>query len=866
MKKFFFIILLFMYAFPAVARHVAGGELFYEYLGPAGSGGSNYRISLRLFRDCNSSGPLLQNENVIVGIYSNATNSNVGSLPLPRVSQINTLLLNTAAFPCLVGNVNVCYEVAIYSSVISLPDNVAGYTLSRTGCCRIDNITNLSVATSVGSNYVTKIPGTNSLPSGHNSSPQFNVRDTALVCANKKFSLDFGALDSDGDSLSYSFCQAFAASGGSNNLPPAAILNLIPLPYASPFSGEFPLGDKVTINSGNGIINGIAPEEGQYVVNVCITEWRNGNAIAEHRKDFILKVQNCDFVEADLPDQIIQCKDSVVHFENGSMSSAITAYRWTFGDNTNNFSTNPMVDYHYADTGRYIARLTVNGPQGCVGEDSTLVLVYPGFTPAFSITGSCYLNPFQFNDQTNARYGFVNSWRWNLGDESTLADTPRIQNPGYKYAIPSTKNIRLIVTSSKGCMDTVNKTLVVADKPQLLLPFKDTLICDIDTLAIPIGNTGIISWLPNRNILFANTARPLVFPKDTTRYIVTVNDNGCINTDTVTVNVLPFITVQLGNDSLICRTDTIRLRPVSHALQYRWTASSGATVSSIKNPLVQPLVNTKYYVTANLGKCEDKDSVTIKVIPYPTAKVGPDTVICFGNRIQLRSTVVGSAFTWTPTNSLVNANIASPIAGPSRTTAYVLRVTDTLGCTKAVTDTIIVTVAPPVMANAGRDTIALPGQAIQMEATGGSRYIWSPETGLNDPSIFNPTSTLDADIDSVTYRVRVFDVNGCYSEDDVTIRVYNTGPAIFVPSAFTPNGDGKNDVLKPVTVGISKLNYFRIFNRWGQLLYTTSELGKGWNGTYKGALQPSNTYVFATEGADYTGKIIFRKGTVVLIR
>jgi gliding motility-associated-like protein len=385
-------------------------------------------------------------------------------------------------------------------------------------------------------------------------------------------------------------------------------------------------------------------------------------------------------------------------------------------------------------------------------------------------------------------------------------------------------------------------------------------------LKIPVNNSGVFSWQPNKNILFPNTSSPVVFPKDTTKYIVTLNDNGCVNSDTVTVNVLAFITVDLGNDTLVCKTDAVRLHPVSDALSYHWTASSGEIVSSVKYPLVTPLVNTKYYVTANLGKCQDRDSVMVKVVPYPVAVLGADTTICAGTRIQLRSKIIGSAFSWSPTGSLLNPNFPSPIAGPSKTTGYILRVTDTIGCNKAMSDTIIVTVAPVVIAHAGKDTIALPGQTIQLLATGGVRYEWTPAFGLNDPSVSNPIATIDPDTDSIQYRVRVYDNNGCYADDVIMVRVYRTGPEIFVPSAFTPNGDGKNDILRPITVGISQLHYFRIYNRWGQLLFSTTELGKGWNGQFNGAPQPANTYVYSTEGADYTGKIIYRKGTVVLIR
>lgn len=866
MKKFFFISLFAISFLPAVARHVAGGELFYEYLGDAGGGNSQYRITLRLFRDCASSGPLLQAESVTVGIFSNDNNALAVSLPLVLAGPIRVISLNTGNFPCLVGSVNVCYEIGIYTNTVILPDNTDGYTLSRTGCCRIDYISNLSVARNVGSNYVTRIPGTKSLPSGHNNSPQFNIRDTALVCATKKFTLDFGATDPDGDSLSYTFCEAYTAPSGANNTAPNRTLTLFPLPYAAPYSGSAPLGGSVTIDPGTGIINGIAPPEGQYVVNVCVTEWRNGIAISQHRKDFILKVQNCDFIEAILPDRIIQCKDSIVHFENQSTSSSITSYLWTFGDNTSNTSSDPMVDYPYADTGRYIARLTVTGPQGCIGSDSTEVLVYPGFKSDWRVLGSCVLNPYQFNDLTTSKYGTVNSWRWRFGDETNDADSSTKKDPLYKYTTTSSKEIGLVVGDSRGCIDSLVRTIMIADKPLLQLPFKDTLICSIDTLAIPVLNSGNFSWLPNRNILFSNTARPLVFPKDTTRYIVTVSDNGCVNSDTVTVNVLPFIKVTLGRDTVICATDSVQLRPVSQALNYQWSSSAGNPISSIKYPVVQPQGNTSYYVTANLGKCQDRDTIQIRTVPYPVANAGNDTAICFGARIQLHGTVTGSSVSWTPASSLINPKDPSPLAGPTHSTAYVLQVTDTLGCRKAVTDTLLVRVSLPIIANAGNDTAVLPSQPLQLRATGGSRYSWSPEYGLSDPSIATPVATLDAAIDSIRYRVRVSDDTGCFADDEVLVRVYQTGADILVPSAFTPNGDGKNDLLRPLTVGISQLRYFRIYNRWGQLLFTTTELGKGWDGIYNGTAQPANTYVFATEGIDYTGKTIFRKGTIVLIR
>ncbi|MCW3087586.1 MAG: cell surface protein, partial [Sediminibacterium sp.] len=183
-----------------------------------------------------------------------------------------------------------------------------------------------------------------------------------------------------------------------------------------------------------------------------------------------------------------------------------------------------------------------------------------------------------------------------------------------------------------------------------------------------------------------------------------------------------------------------------------------------------------------------------------------------------------------------------------------------------VRDTMIITVSPPVLANAGRDTAILPSQPLQLNATGGSRYTWSPEWGMNDPSISNPVVILDDPSDSITYRVRVYSSEGCYADDDIIVRFYRSEPEILVPSAFTPNSDGKNDILRPITLGITTLHYFRVYNRWGQLLYTSTETGTGWDGTHNGVKQPGGAYVYTAEGKDFRGKTIYRKGTAVLIR
>ncbi|HEU0064453.1 MAG TPA: gliding motility-associated C-terminal domain-containing protein, partial [Flavisolibacter sp.] len=139
---------------------------------------------------------------------------------------------------------------------------------------------------------------------------------------------------------------------------------------------------------------------------------------------------------------------------------------------------------------------------------------------------------------------------------------------------------------------------------------------------------------------------------------------------------------------------------------------------------------------------------------------------------------------------------------------------------------------------------------------------WSPGIGLNNSFIKNPLATLNSDI---TYVVTGRTAEGCEASDDISIKVFAQAN-LFVPTAFTPNGDGLNDVLKVIPVGIKELKFFNVYNRWGELVFTTKDYMKGWDGKVSGMLQGTFTFVWIAEGIDYKGNTIMRKGTVTLIR
>ena len=877
MKKWFLILLVSVCFSTAHASHISGGEMYYTYLGksPTNTNKLRYAITLLLFKDTTVTGPTVAtlSSNYNISVYRGDNNTLVGNYVMSRKSY-DFMKLSTYD-KCLSSFPRVEFAVSAYEVVVDLDPNASGYFASHSQCCRVSGVLNMN-SNSVGISYWVKIPGSDSNPfAPDNSSATFLKKDTILVCVSSPLQLDFSAVDPDKDSLVYSFAPGYIGAGPPPNqlpiqsdTPPFATVS-----YFGGFSFNRPFGNTSTqINAKTGLVTGIAPAiTGIYLLAVRVEEYRKGVKISEHQKEFQVKVENCSITAAEVKPQYISCDGFTLKFENESTSPSVAGYLWNFGDGKS--SPSPTPTHTYADTGTYVLKLVVTSTGGCQDSATSIVKVYPTFKTDFSITGTCLLNNYAFKDLTSSKYGIVNSWRWSFGDTGSTADSATTKDAVWKYNTAQKSTVTLISTNNKGCIDTLTKQIDILDKPRIDLPFKDTLICSNDTLPLKavISNTTTINWVPNNNanklrIVGASTANPTVYPNDSTKYYVTVKDNGCTATDSVMVNVLQFIKVDLKTDSTVCRGDSFALAPTSFALSYLWRSSNGEVVDAVKNPIVKPVSNTRYFVMANLGKCQDKDSILIKVIATPEVNATLDTTICFGTTLPLQATISASKFTWSPISSLTGFNTLQPVAKPIGSTTYVIAVSDTLGCPKIVTDTIRVTVVPRIIPNAGIDTIAVIGRPMQLGASGGLSYLWTPSTFLNDPQIANPVFTGTAGTDSVVYTVRVFTQAGCYAEDNVTVTVFNGIANIWVPSGFTPNKDGKNDILKPITKGIKQLIQFNVFNRWGQLIYTTNRMGEGWDGTYKGEFQPSGAYVYEAVGIDYADKKVYTKGTSVIIR
>jgi len=378
MKRFLIAIAVFIFlSAPSQAAHIKGGFFTYQYLGPGLNDPINnarYRITLTVYMICSAENNPGQLSNPIsFSIFNPSTNQLVQNVSVSISSQYR---LNKAYDePCISDDQRKCYYyIVIYDlPSIELPLTPQGYLVAYQRCCRIPGINNVSGSGSVGNTFTARIPGTATAPGAEtNSSPSFLINDTVVVCRNSFFQYSFQATDRDGDSLSYYFCDAFqGGDAGANSAPnPAANPPYSTVPYMAPYSGTSPMGSGVTINPATGFISGIAPDAtGQFVVCVCVNEYRNGVLISTTRKELHVEVSDCNPLNAQLGPKPTTCDGFTVSFSNDVGNPAGTTYHWTFGEPLSGSADTSFLEtptHTYTIAGTYNVRLRVSPTGRCI--------------------------------------------------------------------------------------------------------------------------------------------------------------------------------------------------------------------------------------------------------------------------------------------------------------------------------------------------------------------------------------------------------------------------------------------------------------------------------------------------------------------
>ncbi|MFM7053842.1 MAG: beta strand repeat-containing protein, partial [Bacteroidota bacterium] len=443
---------------------------------------------------------------------------------------------------------------------------------------------------------------------------------------------------------------------------------------------------------------------------------------------------------------------------------------------------------------------------GCTDADTVVVQVRP--SPVSNAGANqllCSGSTVQIG--TTSTTGYTYSWSPATGLSNSTVSNPTVTltNNG----TTATTATYVVTTTLNGCTST--DTVVVTSAPQPTANAgPDVSFCSGQSASIgTAGTTGFTySWSPASGLSSSSTAVTNVTLTNngtapiTNNYIVNVNAFGCIDADTVAVEVRPAPIADAGPNQLLCSGSTVQIGTASTSgYTYVWSPASGLNNTSISNPTVTLTnsgttpVSVTYLVTVTLNGCTSVDSVTISSGPQPTANAGPDVFICSGQSISIGTAgTTGYTYTWTPSTGLSNASSAvTNVTGTNTGTtpvnnSYIVNV-NAFGCTDA--DTVVVQVRPNPVSNAGPNQLLCAGSTVQLgtSSTTGYTYSWSPGTGLNNTTISNPTLTLNntgTTPTTATYIVTTT-LNGCVTSDTVVVTsapqpTANAGPDVFICS------------------------------------------------------------------------------------
>ena len=302
---------------------------------------------------------------------------------------------------------------------------------------------------------------------------------------------------------------------------------------------------------------------------------------------------------------------------------------------------------------------------------------------------------------------------------------------------------------------------------------------------------------------------------------------------------------------------------------YAWTPSLYMSDSTLQNTVAYVTGPITYHVaTQGRNGCVVTDSIRV-ILPSHNYWITPvDTAICIGDITPLHAHGVGAvSYHWfegsnfAPATSLNNDRSPDVLASPLQTTTYDLVINDAINCPDTVYATVIILPLPAVHI-LNSDTTIKYGASFNLIVSGGDYFSWSPVGSLSDPSIPNPVAS---PTDPTLYIVHGIDSHGCANSDSVQVNI-DYRDNLMVPSAFTPNGDGRNDIFRITNITFQKILEFRVFNRWGQEIFSTIDPKGGWDGTWKGTPQDMGAYSYLIRVAYPDGYVETYKGDVTLIR
>ncbi len=588
------------------------------------------------------------------------------------------------------------------------------------------------------------------------------------------------------------------------------------------------------------------------------------------------------------------CLGDSNHVNSNSLAGSfpITSIAWILNPLDSAFTNS--VSYLYATAGAHTVSLFVTDQFGCT-DDTTNANLFTFTLPIadFSFAGGCGALPVNFNStiSTNGTGGAINSWSWYFDPGLGI-----IQNPSWSFADLLIHQVQLVVTDVRGCLDTIVKPVGSNQIPVahfILSPDNrvclGTPFCFVDSSTFTGAPISIWSWDVTGDLI-ADYATPNICHTYAIagNYFITLtvaDTIGCQDTARIAVTVDQPPIANFDADTTCMNAPmqfTDRSTPGSGVINsWDWSFyGPSPTGDFIQNPI-------KVYsdsggkdvqlIVIDVNGCSDTVFKTVW-IDWQTALVAyNDTSVCAGNSVTLVGTG-GTYYTWTPPTFLDVADEAVVVSTPSTSIAYNVTTLGPYRVCPPTSQVIIIQVLPPMPL----DVTATP-QRILLGATS---QLTAYPAGRIDSILWFPSATLDCyyciepvaqPASTTTYSAIIFYsmINAyCTSSDSVTVIVYNEcgQENMYIPNTFTPNGDGKNDAFYPRGYGLMDITIFRIFDRWGNLLYEATDIkpndkNTAWYGTdRRGKNVDPGVYVYYMEGYCTNNEKVTLTGNISLLR
>ncbi len=435
---------------------------------------------------------------------------------------------------------------------------------------------------------------------------------------------------------------------------------------------------------------------------------------------------------------------------------------------------------------------------------------------------------------------------------------------GSLYVTPTLTNTTTYYIEDLTCGITntrVAVTVTVQNPPAINIVSTSTSVCSGSSLTLVPQGAISYTWYPNPTLNSVNSPTATITPFSNTTYSLVGTNGVCTNTALINITVLPNPTISINSSSpVLCLGSSLQLT-ASGAQTYSWfpvsflSSGNGATVSAF------PITNTTYTViganSVNNMVCTGQNLISLNVIPVATAQVSGNTSVCFGQSVTIFATG-GNTFNWSPTLSINNPFNGTVIASPASTTIYTVNVSTNNYCGNSAT--IAVNVNPNPAVYAGSDTTFYFDELMLLNASGTGTLTWVYGEGILCSVC--PNSQILPQV-SGCYIVEAINNNGCKSTDEVCVTVIREND-IYVPNCFTPNKDGLNDVFYIYGVGIVEMD-LKIYNRFGNIIFSSQNQLSGWNGFYKNELCPMGSYIWSLKYTTLDGKKKYKEGYVTLL-